>query len=81
MIIPATEAKKKTNGAKVEIVINDKITKAANNGFFSVEFGEYELDKDFIDKLTKLGYKVKENLGGGSAYEDPCLDSYTVYWS
>ena len=81
MITPAADVKKMTNGAKVDIAINDKIVKAANNGFFSIEFQDYELNKESIDKLIKLGYKVKENLAGGSAYEDPYLDSYTVYWS
>jgi hypothetical protein len=79
--MPATEAKRMTNLAKAEIAINDKILKAVHNGFLSVEFRDHELNKESIDKLTKLGYKVKENMAGGGAYEDTYLDSYTVYWS
>lgn len=81
MIMPAIEAKKMTNVVRGEIVINDKITKAANNGFFSVQFQDCELNKESIDKLIKLGYKIQENLAGGAIYQDTYLYSYTVYWS
>lgn len=72
-MITAKEAKRLTDEAKVDIRINNKIVEAANNGVREVEFKTFELDKILIDKLIKLGYNVKENMGGGGAYQDTFL--------